>query len=150
MIRLALSVLLLSAVLSASAQDCFDFHKKNCRPDKSKFSYTQNNASASFAFLPGESKCVQLQLLQGKDYRITVCSDSLYVGVVSFVITDEDGKVIYDNSQEGLIDNLEFSCRKTNTVEITVTAPRRLDVDENAKGCIGVLIEDMVTPKIGF
>lgn len=150
MIRLVLSALLLSVGLSAKAQDCFDFHKKNCQPEKSKFSYSVNNASVSYAFLPGESKCVQLQLLQGKDYRMTVCSDSLYIGVVSFVITDEEGKVIYDNSQEGLSDNLEFSCRKTNTVEITITAPKRLDVDENTKGCIGVLIEDMVTPKIGF
>lgn len=150
MIRLAISVLLLSVGLSASAQDCFDFHRKNCQPEKSKFSYSVNNASVSYAFLPGESKCVQLQMYQGKDYRITICSDSLYNGVVSFVLRDEEGKIFYDNSQDNYNANLEFSCRKSNTVEITLTAPNRLDVEENTKGCIGILIEDMVTPKIGF
>lgn len=137
-------------ILQMNAQDCFDFHKNICRPEKGYFAYNINKASASFAFAPGESKCVQLQLVQGKDYRITVCSDSLYYGVVSVVVKSDEGRTFYDNTQDDFNTNIEFSCRKSNTVEITLTAPNRLDVEENTKGCIGILIEDMVTPKIGF
>lgn len=150
MCRIVLSVFLLFAGLYVNAQDCFEFHKKNCSPEKGRFAYSVNNASVSFAFSPGESKCVSSQLMQGKDYRITICSDSLYCGVVSLVIRNEDGKIMYDNSQDNFSANIEFSCRVTNNVEYVLTAPERQDVADGTKGCIGILIEEMISPKIGF
>ncbi len=150
MLRLALSALLLMAGIQLFAQDCFDFYKSHCCPSQSSFVYTVNEASVSFAFAPGESKCVIVNLFQGKDYRITICSDSLYSGVVSLVIQNDGGKVLYDNSTDDFSTNIEFSCRRNNETEFIITAPNRLDVVDGTKGCIGILIEDMVTPKIGF
>ena len=148
--RILLSLLLLGVCCNLKAQDCFNFHKQNCCPKKGAFAYSVNEASVSFAFKPGESKCVYMDLLEGKDYRMTICSDSLYNGVVSFVIKNTDGRILYDNSQDDFLTDIEFSCRKHNSVELIITAPNRLDVDSETKGCIGVLIEDMVSPKIGF
>lgn len=150
MFRIVLSVLLLFAGFHVNAQDCFEFHKKNCFPEKGRFAYSVNNASASFAFSPGESKCVPSQLMQGKDYRITICSDSLYCGIVMLVIRDEDGKIMYDNSQDNFSASMEFSCRVTKNIEYVLTAPERRDVADDTKGCIGILVEEMVSPKIGF
>ncbi len=134
-----------------SAQDCFDFYKKNYHHhDNERFAYALNSSSVSLAFKPGESKCIYSELIQGKDYRITICSDSLYNGVVSLVIRNDAGTILYDNSQDNFNVNIEFSCRKTNSVEYIITAPNRLDVDPETKGCIGLIIEDMVTPRIGF
>lgn len=135
----------------ASAQNCYDFYKKYIpRHTNARFAYALNNTSVSLPFKPGESRCVYGELIQGKDYRITICSDSLYNGVVSLVIKNNEGKILYDNSQDDFNVNIEFSCRKTNPVEFILTAPSRMDVDPETKGCIGLIIEDMVTPKIGF
>lgn len=153
MFRFALSVLFsIFFVQLSGAQDCYDFYKKYIprRDNNSGFAYTLNNSSVSLGFKPGESKCVYGELLQGKDYRITICSDSLYNGVVSLVIKTNDGKTLYDNSQDDFNVDIEFSCRKTNPVEFILTAPSRLDVDAESKGCIGLIIEEMVTPRIGF
>ncbi len=150
--KIILSALLSFVFVQLNAQDCFDFYKKNYHQqhDNGRFAYSLNSSSVSFAFAPGESKCVYGELIQGKDYRITICSDSLYNGVVSLVIRDDSGEILYDNSQDNFNINIEFSCRKTNPVEYILSAPNRLDVDPEIKGCIGLIIEDMVTPRIGF
>ena len=150
--KFALSVLFsIFFVQLSGAQDCYDFYKKFIpRNDNSRFAYAINNSSVSLAFAPGESKCVYGELIQGKDYRITICSDSLYNGVVSLIIKNNEGKILYDNSQDDFNINIEISCRKTNSVEYILTAPNRLDVDPETKGCIGLIIEDMVSPRIGF
>ena len=151
--RVALTVLLsIFFVQLSSAQDCYDFYKKFVprHDNNARFAYSLNSTSVSLPFKPGESRCVYGELIQGKDYRITICSDSLYNGVVSLVIRNDAGKILYDNSQDDFNVNIEFSCRRTNPVEYIITAPNRLDVDPETKGCIGLIIEDMVTPKIGF
>ncbi len=148
--RFALSVFLIVCGLQLTAQDCFEFHKKQCCPAQGYFAYSVNDASVSYGFVPGESRCVPLQLFQGKDYRITICSDSLYNGIVSLVIKKADGRIFYDNSQDEFNTEVEFSCRNTTDVDCILTAPNRLDVAEGTKGCIGLLIEETATPKIGF
>ena len=150
MFRFALSALLCLFAAQLSAQDCYDYYKRFCGRSNGRFPYTVNNSSVGLAFAPGESKCVYGELLQGKDYRITICADSLYSGVVELLIRNEDGKILYDNSQDDFNDDIEFSCRKTNSVEYILTVPRRLDVDEKTKGCVGLLIEETITPHIGF
>lgn len=150
-VKTALTALLFFVFVHVSAQDCFDFYKRNYKHNENeRFAYALNSSSVSLAFTPGESKCIYSELIQGKDYRITICSDSLYNGVVSLVIRNDAGTILYDNSQDNFNVNIEFSCRKTNSVEYIITAPNRLDVAPETKGCIGLIIEDMVTPRIGF
>lgn len=150
MSKYLLSFFLLLGVNSLVAQDCFNFYKTNCCPEKSVFPYVEHEKSVSFAFSPGDSKCVSVNLIQGKDYRITLCSDSLYTGVVSLLIRTEMGDVIYDNSSDNFSQSIEFSCRKSNYTEFILTAPNRTDVPEGLKGCIGMLVEEIISPKIGF
>ena len=151
MLRVGLSVLCIVATLSLSAQNCFDFHRTNCCPlqDNPYVHYAVSSKSTSFALKPGDSRCILFEIFSGKDYRMTLCSDSLYSGIVSFQIRD-DNSVLYDNSDEDFNTFLEFSCRKTTHVELIISAPNRSDVAPETKGCIGLLIEEAITPVLGF
>lgn len=151
MLRLALSVICLVSVMQVSAQQCFDFYKTHCCPLQSDpyTKYAVSNSSTSFALKPGDSRCIIYEIYRGKDYRLTLCSDSLYNGIVSFQIRD-DNSVLYDNSEDDFNTFLEFSCRKTTHVEFIISAPNRSDVAPETKGCIGLLIEEAITPVLGF
>ena len=59
------------------------------------------------------------------------------------IVSDRHGSFLSERK-------FEDSEIRTNPVEYIITAPNRLDVDPETKGCIGLIIEDMVTPKIGF
>jgi len=150
--RFCLSMLIIVASLQVLAQNCFDFHKINCCPLQadSYTHYAVSSNSTSFALKPGDSRCIVYQIFSGKDYRLTICSDSLYSGIVSFQIRDDNNNVLYDNSEEDFNPFFEFSCRKTTHVEFVISAPNRSDVVPETKGCIGLLIEEAITPRLGF
>jgi len=151
MLRFGLSVLCLVAALHVSAQNCFDFHKTNCCPlqHEGYSQYAVSSNSTSFALKPGDSRCIVYEIFSGKDYRLTICSDSLYCGIVSFQIRD-DNNVLYDNAEENFNPFFEFSCKKTTDIEFIISAPNRSDVPPETKGCIGLLIEEAITPQLGF
>jgi hypothetical protein len=92
-------------------------------------------------------------LLLGIDYRITLCADSVFNDVIKFVIINEEGKQIYNNSTQNFNQNLEFSSRKTHNVIFEIEAPELSITDADSalnEGCIGILIEEMVSVKTGF
>jgi hypothetical protein len=65
-------------------------------------------------------------------------------------------KVIWDNTAHDMVQEIEFSCTATKRIAIEINAPggdgsklrrneRNFDI-----GCVGILIEHMTTPDIGF
>ncbi|MEX1132485.1 MAG: hypothetical protein WEC15_04600 [Flavobacteriales bacterium] len=67
---------------------------------------------------------------------------------------EEVEKVLWDNTEHDMAKEVEFSCASTKRIAVRVMAPgatgktRRggaLDI-----GCLGVLIEHMMTPELGF
>lgn len=67
---------------------------------------------------------------------------------------EEIEKVLWDNTEHDMAQEVEFSCASTKRIAIRIMAPgstgktRRggaLDI-----GCLGILIEHMVTPELGF
>jgi len=135
------------------SQKCFEYQKTNCFPKKSKFSYMENSSSVSFEFSSGEQRQIPFNLLLGIDYRITLCADPIFEGIIKFIIRGEDGKEIYNNSTQNFNLNLEFSSRKTHNVVFELSAPEpNKGVSDTVyfEGCIGVLIEEMVSVKTGF
>jgi len=67
---------------------------------------------------------------------------------------EEIEKVLWDNTEHDMAQEVEFSCASTKRIAVRVMAPgatgkpRRggaLDI-----GCLGILIEHMVTPELGF
>ena len=154
MIRKTLLVGILSIFsFAVFSQDCFDYHKTHCFPKKSSFNYTENNSSVSFIFSPGDVREIHFMFSLGKDYRITLCADSIFENIIQFRILNEQGLSLYDNSKQNFNLNLEFSSKKTQDVIFEIRAPE-IDYKNvnsvDSEGCIGVFIEEMISIKTGF
>ena len=151
--RFVLFFILIFFNFNAFSQKCFEYHKTGCIPSKSKFIYSKNNASVSFEFAFGEKRVIPVTLLMGKDYRITLCGDDIFDGVIQFIIRNTDGKILYDNSSCDYKLNIEFSNKVTQRVLFELIAPElnfKIADSVETTGCIGILIEDMVSVKTGF
>lgn len=134
------------------AQDCFNYHVNHCQW-KSKFTYQTNDASISFLFKLGDVKSTHFTLYDGKDYRFILCADTVFNDVIRFQIADELGNIIYDNSNHNFNLNMEFTNKKTQEVELILEVPApAFGVSDtiSTEGCIGLLIEEMVSIKTGF
>ncbi|HRF80047.1 MAG TPA: hypothetical protein PL070_08170 [Flavobacteriales bacterium] len=67
----------------------------------------------------------------------------------------EEEKVLWDNTEHEMADEIEFSCTATKRIAIEVVAPGSNDTKgkkgaPNDIGCVGILIEHMPTPALGF
>jgi hypothetical protein len=68
---------------------------------------------------------------------------------------EEIEKVLWDNTEHEMAQEVEFSCASTKRIAVQIVAPgaegksRRGDKQFDI-GCVGILIEHMVTPDLGF
>lgn len=161
--------------LDVSAQaptGCTDYHKFNCdRSGDSRFS--MNGQSRSAAVKVGEETELNIIVYRAQDYRITVCYDEKILGeglairLVEKVRVAkaepgpngereymETEKVLWDNTEHDMVQEVEFSCTATKRIAVEVNAPgaaerkgRNADLDI---GCVGILVEHMPTPGVGF
>ncbi len=156
-----LSTLLGLMPFIASAQDCIDYHKQNCKPPQTSANYTTDQASRSGLLMKGQTSEFRMTFYQGKDYRITLCNQAPLGEKVQMQIIDwEDQTVLYDNKEFNYDKNFEFTVLITRNVKIVVTVPADDKTQKTTSigfkpkptqmGCVGVLIESMVTPKKGF
>jgi hypothetical protein len=69
---------------------------------------------------------------------------------------EEVRKVIWDNQEHDMSNEVEFSATATKRLVVEVTAPGAVDAKpKNSNkafdiGCVGILIEHMISPLIGF
>lgn len=108
--------------------------------------------------------------------KLRVPTDELIEGVTKEAIVDDDGKatgntlevktsqkkrtykeeekVLWDNTEHDMADAIEFSCTATKRIAVEVVAAGSNDTKskkaDNDIGCVGILIEHMVTPPVGF
>jgi hypothetical protein len=72
---------------------------------------------------------------------------------IGMVLSDaKTGEVLYDNATDNKAGHMEFSCETTRNMFITITIPgtgpgKGKSADA---ACLGILIEQKVTPKVGF
>lgn len=66
----------------------------------------------------------------------------------------DERKVLWDNQNHDMAQEVEFSCTSTKRVVVEVIAPGAAEVKPKYEGkdigCVGILIEHMPTPMIGF
>jgi len=139
--------------LNIKAQECFEYFRSACIPNESKFTYAENNASVSFLFSSGDMREIPFSLVNGIDYRITICADKKFEDIIKLIIRTQEGKEIYNNSKQNFNLNLEFACKKSQDVMLELYAPEpNVGVSDTVyfEGCIGILIEEMVSVKTGF
>lgn len=131
----------------AHGQKCYDFQKNYCHSEETRFVYNYNNQSISYLFVSGQKREIPVELQNGKDYRVTICVADEFDDVVHFQIVNEDGRVIYDNSKLDYSLNLEFTNKRTQKVNFVISVPEN---SKELEGCIGFLLEEMITLKTGF
>ena len=174
-LRSTLSILAIALVSLAVAQsECADYWKYAARSSDARFSVNGQSKGASVQIgVPTELNII---IYKGQDYRISFVYDEKIIGdhVVARIIEKVRGpkpgggegeagyedatKVIWDNQDHEMADAVEFTATSTKRIAIEITAPG-VPEDPKAKskggkssdiGCVGILIEHMPTPNIGF
>lgn len=69
-------------------------------------------------------------------------------------VFEDERKVLWDNTEHDLAQSIEFSCTATKRLVVEVMAPGVAEPKGRSKdldiGCVGILIEHMPTPNLGF
>lgn len=145
---------------SQTRQSCVEYHLRRCKADDNK-GYSVAEESRSALMLKGQSSEFRFIIYQGKDYRITICGDDELGPHLQYQIIDwETNEVLYDNKDFNYVREFEFTVLMSKTVRIVVSIPSENDgigggnaslrPKSTAMGCVGVLIEEMITPRKGF
>lgn len=171
LLALALSAVALSNPVAAQT-NCVDYHKFNCER-ATDVRFKVNGQSRSAMVKVGEETELNIIVYRGQDYRISVCHDEKILGANVAVRLvekirvpkstlgpngerefEEVEKVLWDNTEHDMRQQIEFSCTATKRIAVEVNAPgaaerkgKRADLDI---GCVGILIEHMPSPGIGF
>lgn len=153
-ISLLMVAILMGLHISLPSQlPCSNYHRDPACSMASEEGFRYNSQSRSGLFARGTTSKLKAVFYAGMDYSITICPDPSLGTDIQFTLTDAtDGTMIYDNATEEKTPHMEFSCETTRNMFITVIIPG----GGNAKGqaqdgaCLGILIEQMVTPKVGF
>lgn len=73
---------------------------------------------------------------------------------VTRTVYEDAVKVLYDNTEHDMAQEVEFSSTSTKRLVVEVMAPGSADPKGRAKdmdiGCVGILVEHMATPPLGF
>ncbi|TND05866.1 MAG: hypothetical protein FD123_3557 [Bacteroidetes bacterium] len=140
----------------SKAQDCAGFQKKAGCSQASEEGFMYNSQSKAGLFAPGTKSNLKVVFYGGFDYSISLCSDKIFgTAGLDFTLTDtKTGEVLYNNATDSKSQHMEFSCEDTRAVTISVTVPGTPPKKGSGKsydgGCVGVLIEQKPTTKVGF
>lgn len=178
-LRSILSATAIALTALAMAQsECSEYYRSAPRAADVRFSINGQSRGASVQVgVPTELNII---IYKGQDYRVSFIYDEKIVGdhVVARIIEkvrqpkkrpegqagqgksvmEDNAKVIWDNQDHEMADAVEFTATSTKRIAIEVTAPGIPEDPKDKKsgkkmvdiGCLGILIEHMPTPNIGF
>ncbi len=143
-----------------SKSRCIDYHKNNCEKSTNKY-YQYHSESRSGLFHKGQKSRTLLEAFNGRDYRISICHDDVFnKPIILRVIDKTRDEVLYDSSNDNFAQDFEFTVTTSIDlwIEIEVQGESSLTKLESQSiirrdsnvGCVGLLIEYMVTPRKGF
>lgn len=151
-------ILVLSGLLANKlvAQDCIDYQLKSCpRLEPNPYSVVPEG-SQSLLMKPGEEMMLSFFIYQGRDYRISLCSN-MYGGEITLKVWDADDPtlLLYDNALNDMAQVFEFQVFNTRRVRAIVGLKQKESKKKNAgmltekipRDCVGILLETMVTRK---
>jgi hypothetical protein len=142
---------------------CFNYEHDSCSVSNNIFYKINNTLSRSALFLKGQTSKTPFTVYNGRDYRISLCWDPILGNHILFKILDANTEdVLYDNATNEFSSEFEFTVTNTSKIILVVTVPLSSDEEFNGNkntifiqkdkrmGCVGVLIEHMITPTKGF
>jgi hypothetical protein len=155
--NLKISLVLLAIVCInlplTSQAPCVTFHRQQGCSQASEAGFIYNSQSKSGLFAKGTTSKLKAVFYAGFDYSISLCADKILGDQIGMVLSDATtGEVLYDNATDNKAGHMEFSCETTRNMHITITIPgtgpgKGKSADA---ACLGILIEQKVTPKVGF
>jgi hypothetical protein len=97
----------------------------------------------------------------GGEGQISTGNEIEVINKETRVVTEKRKELLYDNSQDGFANEIEFSCESTRRLTLEISIPGGEGGSSSKKGkgkmmkssdmgCIGVLVEHMTTPISGF
>jgi len=142
---------------------CFGYQRDSC-PTSANIYYKVHEESRSALFVKGQTSKTALTIYNGRDYRISLCWDPILGSQIYFKILDsETNNVLYDNSTDEFATEFEFTVTQSRDIIVQVTVPGEsilsnsmgkddliLVRKDREMGCVGVLVEHMITPSKGF
>ncbi|MCA6363263.1 MAG: hypothetical protein IM638_09505 [Bacteroidetes bacterium] len=154
----ALSLVLAAAFLTISVDlpsqaNCNNFHRRRGCSQASEPGFIYNSQSKSGLFAKGTSSKLKAVFYAGFDYSISICGDASLGSDIAFTLTDATtGEVLYDNATDNKAQHMEFSCEGTRNMNIMISIPGAGPAKGQAEdgACLGILIEQKPTPKVGF
>lgn len=155
-LSIALILALISIPFFTQAQYCNNFHRKYCKLSPTSTDiFNYNGQSKSALFEKGQTSQLRFIAYKDHDYRISICTEASLGAEVAFKIRDgKTGDLLFDNSEDDLTQQFEFSCENTRSLTLEVIVPSGQTKEEKFKSsdmaCLGVLIEHKATEKTGF
>ncbi len=165
---LIVAIGILPFVVNAQTNDykvrkCFGYQRDSCIKSANIF-YKLNEDSRSALFLKGQSSQTIVSIYNGRDYRISLCWDPVLGNRMGFKIIDrETDNVLYDNSTDEFASEFEFTVTQSREIIVELSIPGESDLSkaqgnedlilvrkDRDMGCVGVLVEHMITPTKGF
>ena len=142
---------------------CYNYEHDSCGLSENMY-YKVHNLSRSALFVVGQTSRTPFKIYNGRDYRISLCWDPILGNRLFFKIYDKATEaLLYDNANDEYSTDFEFTVAQTSEVLIEVTVPvNPNDTELNSSnpliftekdkkmGCVGVLVEHMITPTKGF
>ncbi len=162
--------------LSSIGQECNNFHKRKCYGSNNPY-MSYNTQSKSGMFVLGHTSDLVFVAHSGQDYRVSLCQDKKVEEPLKFQVVDSrSDEVLFDNQdaaldvppvegeeeEMGLPQFFEFSADATKKIIIRITAPgpppeegegkkgKKEEPDPDDIFCVGILLENMPSPKLGF
>jgi hypothetical protein len=136
-----------------SQAPCVTFHRQEGCSQVSEEGFIYNSQSKSGLFAKGTTSKLKAIFYSGFDYSISLCADPALGTGIGMVLSDATtGEVLYDNATDNKATHFEFGNETTRNMFITITIPGA----GPAKGksadaaCLGILIEQKTSPKVGF
>ena len=170
----AIAICLIS--ISAIGQECSNFHKRKCYGSDNAY-MRYNTQSKSGMFVLGHTSDLVFVAHALQDYRVSLCQEKKVEEPLKFQVIDgRSEEILFDNQDAaldippaegedaedpGLPQFFEFSADATKKIIVRITAPGPPPEEGDKKGkrdepdpedlfCVGVLVESMPTPKLGF
>lgn len=136
-----------------SQAPCVTYHRQAGCSQASEPGFIYNSQSKSGLFARGTTSKLKAVFYSGFDYSISLCADKSLGQDIGLVLSDATtGEVLYDNATDNKSQHMEFSCETTRNMTITISIPGSGPSKGQASdgACLGILIEQKVSPKVGF
>jgi hypothetical protein len=126
------------AILGDAAAQCSKtWVRKKCVPKIAPFIH--NGQMNTNTMKEGGKMETTLTFYSGQDYRILVCAEETLENV-SFVVSDVNGKIIFDSKEHNNTDVWDFKVKTTTDLKVEVNAGKNESGNGTATGCVSVLV----------